>query len=254
MTGRTRDQELTNMSYPPDEHQTPPVAGPYPPAPGTYPPPGVDQPAPGPWPAGPGPAAPPPPKKSGVAKIVLIVLAVLLVLCAGGATAIWFAFKDEVTETVDASRTRLVAPDTLAGRPKRSDPQLQQAADEMVREIQATVQNETSAVGAFYGDPAQEDLVMIVGASGLMSDPKQELDEAVAGLSAQLALTDMSPVEPGPLGGEARCGDGRQESLPLGICVWADRGSVGTVVMFFSSRADVAAEFVTMRGQIQQRE
>ncbi|GIJ80838.1 hypothetical protein SAMN05443287_101401 [Micromonospora phaseoli] len=245
---------MGDQSAPQQPGGYPPPPGGYPPPPGTFPPPGVGQPPAGPWPAGMGPAGPPPKKKFGVGKIVLIVLAVLLVLCAGGATAVWFAVKDEVTETVDASRTRLVAPDTLAGRPKITDPQLQQAADDMVREIQSTVQNETSAVGAFYGDPAQEDLVMIVGASGLMSDPQQELDEAIKGLSTQLALTNMTSVDPGPLGGEASCGDGQSEDLPLGICVWADRGSVGTVVMFFSSRADAEAEFVTMRGQIQQRE
>lgn len=229
------------MSHPPDEHQNPtagaqPVPqqqpGGYPPPPGTY----------------------PPKKKFGVGKIVLIVLAVLLVLCCGGGTAIWFAVKDDVSEAVDATRTRVVAPDTLAGRPKITDPELQQAADDMVREIQTTVQNETGAVGAFYGDPADEDLVMIVGVSGLMSDPKQELDEAVAGLSTQLAVTNMTSVDPGPLGGEARCGDGSSENLPLGICVWADRGSVGIFIVFFSSRADAQAEFVTIRGQIQQRE
>ncbi|MEV2242051.1 hypothetical protein [Micromonospora sp. NPDC049891] len=281
------------MSHPPDEHQNPPAAGPYPPpgaypntgptqpqpgatpypsagaqsapqpggypaSPGTYPPPG-DLPPPGqqyatgPAPTGPGPAGPPK-KKFGVVKIVLIVFAVLLVLCVGGGTAIWFVVKDDVTEAVDATRTRMVAPDTLAGRPKITDPELQQAADDIVRDIRSTVTNETSAVGAFYGDPADEDLVMIAGASGLMSDPKQELDAAVQSLSADLDLSNMTPVDPGPLGGEARCGDGGSEGVPLGICTWADRGSVGLIVMFFSSRADAQAEFVTIRGQVQQRE
>ncbi|MBX7268303.1 hypothetical protein KIF24_21265 [Micromonospora sp. Llam7] len=220
--------------------------------PGGYPPPGGPWPG-GPWPAGPGPAAAPS-KGFGVGKIVLIVLAVLLVLCAGGATAIWFAVKDEVGEAVDATRTRMVAPDTLAGRPKITDPELQQAADDMVRNITSTVQNETSAVGAFYGDLAAEDLVMIAGASGLMADPQQELDQAITDLSAQLGLTNVAATDPGPLGGEASCGDGRSDGLPLGVCAWADRGSVGVFVIFFASRADAEAEFTTIRGQIQQRE
>ncbi|MBQ0900928.1 hypothetical protein [Micromonospora sp. U21] len=196
---------------------------------------------------------PPPAKKSKVGKIVLIVLAVVLVLCLGGAAITWFAVKDEVGEVVDATSTRVVAPATLAGRPKIDDPELQKLADDLVAEMKATVQNETSAVGAFYGDPAKQDLVMIAGTSGLMTDPKKELDTAVTGLSSELGVATMAPVEPGPLGGEARCGDGTTDGVPLGVCVWADKGSVGLVVMFFKSGAEATAEFATIRGQVEQR-
>ena len=55
----------------------------------------------------------------------------------------------------------MVAPATLAGRPKVTDPELQTAADQLVREMKSAVQNETSTVGAFYGDPTKQDLVMI---------------------------------------------------------------------------------------------
>ncbi|MFF5215008.1 hypothetical protein [Micromonospora sp. NPDC000442] len=237
-------------------------------APGTYPPPGAYPPPGQPYPTGPGLPGPglaasgpvdpgqagPPKKKFRVWMIVLIVLAVLLVLCGGGGTAIWFAVKDDVSEAVDASRTRMVAPATVAGRPKLTEPELQQAADEMLSEIRSTVSNETSAVAAFYGSPTGENLVMIAGASGLMSDPKQELDAAVQSLTAGIALRNMTSIDAGPLGGEASCGDGQTEGVPLGVCAWADRGSVGLIVLFFSSRADAQAEFVTIRGQIQQRD
>ncbi|QOC92912.1 hypothetical protein [Micromonospora craniellae] len=260
--------------YPPGGSYPPPSSGPYPPA-GSYPqaggyppPPGAGYPSPPPGagyppppPGGGYPApgqsygafpTPPPPKKSSAGKIVLIVLAVLLVLCVGGGAVVWFVVRDTVGEAVDASRTRVVAPETLAGRPKVTDPELQQLSDSMVRELKSSIQNETGAVGAFYGDPSQESLVMIVAVSGLMADPKKELDEAVQAISTELAVSNMTPVEPGPLGGEARCGDGRAD-VALGICVWSNRGSLGMIVMYFSSRADAAAEFVTIRGQIEQR-
>ncbi|GAA2187756.1 hypothetical protein [Micromonospora lupini] len=196
---------------------------------------------------------PPPAKKSNVGKIILIVLAVVLVLCLGGAAITWFAVKDEVGDVVDATKTRVVAPATLAGRAKNTDPQLQKAADQMVTEMKAEVQNETSAVGAFYGDPTKQDLIMIAAVSGVMADPKKELDEAVTGLSSELTVTNMAAVEAGPLGGDARCGDGKTDGVPLGVCVWADRGSVGLVVMYFKSAEETKAEFVTIRGQIEQR-
>lgn len=192
-------------------------------------------------------------KKSNVGKIVLIVLAVVLVLCVGGGVITWFAVRGPVGEVVDASKTRVVAPATLAGRPKVTDAQLQTAADQMVREMKSSVQNETSTVGAFYGDPAKQDLVMIAGASGLLTDPKKEMDAAISGLSAQLTVTNLAAVDPGPLGGEAQCGDGKAESVPLGICVWADKGSLGMVVMYFKSADQAKAEFVTIRGQVEQR-
>ncbi|WP_410812395.1 hypothetical protein [Micromonospora sp. 067-2] len=199
------------------------------------------------------PAGPPAPKKSKVGKIVLIVLSVVLVLCLGGVAITWFLVKDEVGDVVDATTTRLVAPTTLAGRPKISDPKLQAISDQLVTEMKASVQNETSTVGAFYGDPAKQDLIMIAGASGLMTDPKKELDDAVSGLSGQLGVATMAAVEPGPLGGEARCGDGKAEEIPLAVCVWADRGSLGMIVVYFKTSAEVKAEFVTIRGQIEQR-
>ncbi|WP_433130860.1 hypothetical protein ACQPWW_08690 [Micromonospora sp. CA-240977] len=200
------------------------------------------------------PAGPPPAKKSNVGKIVLIVLAVVLVLCLGGAAITWFAVKDDVGDVVDATKTRVVAPATLAGRPKVTDPQLQTAADDLVSQMKAEVQNETSAVGAFYGDPTKQDLIMIAAASGLMTDPKKELDDAVNGLSTELTVTNVATVGAGPLGGDAKCGDGKAAgNIPLGICVWADRGSLGMVVIYFKTAKQVEAEFVTIRGQVEQR-
>ncbi|MGI5522651.1 hypothetical protein ACQEUX_17235 [Micromonospora sp. CA-259024] len=260
------------MSQPPANPYGPPHDSPNPPQqPGGWPqqqgyPPAPQQ--PGGWPqqqgfppAQPGQpygdpsltAGPPPAKKSKAGRIVLIVLAVVLVLCLGGAAITWFAVKDDVGDVVDATKTRVVAPATLAGRPKITDPQLQTAADQLVAGMKAEVQGETSTVGAFYGDPTKQDMVMIAGVSGLLADPKKELDGAIDGLSKELTLTNMAPVEAGPLGGEARCGDGKAESVPLGICVWADKGSLGMVVMYFKSADQAKAEFTTIRGQVEQR-
>ncbi|MET8117976.1 hypothetical protein [Micromonospora sp. NPDC005189] len=198
-------------------------------------------------------AGPPPAKKSNVGKIVLIVLSVVLVLCLGGVAITWFAVKDDVGDVVDATKTRVVAPATLAGRPKNTDPQLQKAATDLVTGMKSKVQNETSTVGAFYGDPTKRDLIMIAGVSGLLGDPKKELDDAINEISTDLAVTNMAAVEGGPLGGEARCGNGTAASVPLGICAWADRGSLGMVVMYFKSAEQAKAEFTTIRGQVEQR-
>ncbi|MET7672208.1 hypothetical protein [Micromonospora luteifusca] len=260
------------MSQPPANPYGPPHDSPTPPQqPGQPGQPQQPQPQPGGWPqpqqqgfppAQPGqpygdpylPGGPPPAKKSNVGKIVLIVLAVVLVLCLGGVAITWFAVKDDVGDVVDATKTRVVAPATLAGRPKLTDPQLQSAADDLVTQMKSEVQNETSTIGAFYGDPIKRDLVMVAAVSGLMTDPKKELEDAVNGLSTELSVTNMAVAEAGPLGGDARCGDGKAAGdVPLGVCVWVDRGSLGMVVIYFKTAEQVEAEFATIRGQVEQR-
>ncbi|MEU8085428.1 hypothetical protein AB0B57_17625 [Micromonospora sp. NPDC049101] len=258
------------MSQPPATPYGPPHDSPNPPQqPGQPEQPGQPQ-QPGGWPppqqqgfppAQPGQpygapgqlTGPPPAKKSNVGKIVLIVLASLLVLCLGGAAIAWFTLKDDVGDAVEAANTRVVAPDTLAGRPKNTNPELLTAAEMMVTDLKSTAQNETSAVGGFYGDPAKQDLLMMVAASGIWADPDKELNDAETGFKTELSLTGMAPVEPGPLGGKARCGAGTTNGVPLGVCIWADRGSVGAVVMYFKSADQAKAEFTTIRGQIEQR-
>ncbi|MGW3621122.1 hypothetical protein [Micromonospora arida] len=235
--------------FPPAQSGFPPAQPGFPPAQPGFPSAQPGQPYGDPNLAG----GPPPAKKSNVGKIVLIVLAVVLVLCVGGAAITWFVVKDDVGAVVDASKTRVVAPATLAGRPKLTNPELQTAAEQAVSGMKTAAGNETSTVAAFYGDPTKQDLVMITGVSGLLSDPKKELDAYVDGLSKQLTVNKMTAVDAGPLGGEARCGDGKADTVPLGICVWADRGSLGMVVMYFKSADQAKTEFTAIRGQVEQQ-
>ncbi|RAO36411.1 hypothetical protein PSN13_02012 [Micromonospora saelicesensis] len=235
--------------WPPPQQGHPQQSGGFPPAQSGFPPAQPGQPYGDPNLAG----GPPPAKKSNVGKIVLIVLAVVLVLCVGGVAITWLVVKDDVGAVVDASKTRVVAPATLAGRPKLTNPELQTAAEQAVSGMKTAAGNETSTVAAFYGDPTKQDLVMITGVSGLLSDPKKELDAYVDGLSKQLTVNKMTAVDAGPLGGEARCGDGKADTVPLGICVWADRGSLGMVVMYFKSADQAKAEFTAIRGQVEQQ-
>ncbi len=200
------------------------------------------------------PAGPPPKKKSSVGKILLIILAVVVVLCVGGGAAVYFATKDTVKEVVGAAKTRLVEPETLGGRPKATDPQLLSAADELKTGINGVVPGATSVIGGIYGDPAKQDLVLIAGASGLLADPKKELNDAIDGMSSDLGIKELKPVDAGPLGGEAKCGDGNGGGVPLGVCVWADRGSLGIIVSYFKSAADLKPEFVAMRGEIEKKD
>ncbi|MEH1029022.1 hypothetical protein [Micromonospora profundi] len=194
----------------------------------------------------------PPPKKSNVGTIAVIALAAVLVLCLGGAAVTWFVVKDGAGDVVEASRTKVVAPDTLAGRPRYTEPDLRNVVDATLNSIRPSVQNETGAVGEFYGEPILRDFIQVAAVSGVVADPQRKLDDAVSWLP-QLALTGLTATEPGPLGGDARCGNGRTNGVPIGVCLWADEGSVGLVLMYYRSAEQVIAEFVGIRGQIEQR-
>ncbi|MGK5522160.1 hypothetical protein ACSNN9_22780 [Micromonospora sp. URMC 107] len=256
------------MSYPPANSYPPPPdgGGPYdsypPPQPGGYgppPQPGGYGPPPqaggyGPPPGGVPYGGPPVARKSSAGRIVLISLAVVLVLCLGGAAIVAFAVKDEVKETVDATRIRVVAPATLAGRPKATDPTLQAGARQLEAELNKTIPGATSTVGGFYGTPADKDLVMIAAASGLNPDPARALEDTIRGArTSDVRLGEMSSVDPGPLGGEAKCGDAKAGDVPLGVCVWSDKGSVGMVIIYFKTGQQAHAEFATIRGQVEQK-
>ncbi|MEH1058200.1 hypothetical protein V6U89_23695 [Micromonospora sp. CPCC 206171] len=200
------------------------------------------------------PSQPPAKKKSNVGKIVLISLAVVLVLCLGGAAITFFAVKDEVKETVDATKTRVVAPATLAGRAKSTEPKLLDGAKQLETELKNSLPDATSTVGGFYGSAAKKDLVMIAAASGLNTNPTKTMDDTIKGAGqSAVQLGEMKKVDAGPLGGEAKCGDAEAASVPLGVCVWSDKGSLGMIIVYFKSGDEAAAELPTMRGQIEQK-
>ncbi|MEV0807898.1 hypothetical protein [Micromonospora sp. NPDC050200] len=251
--------------YPPQPEGGAPY-GSYPPPqqPGGYPPPqqsgGYPPPQqPGAFPAQAGqpygdPGLPPAPKKSNVGKIVLISLAVVLVLCLGGGAIALFAVKDEVKDTVDATKTRVVAPATLAGRAKSTDPALLNGAKQLETELNKSLPDATSTAGAFYGTATKKNLVMIAAASGLNANPSKTLDDTIKGAGqSDVQLGEMKTVDAGPLGGEAKCGDAEAADVPLGVCVWSDKGSLGMIIIYFKSGDEAAAELATIRGQIEQK-
>ncbi|WFE39120.1 hypothetical protein [Micromonospora sp. WMMD998] len=230
---------------------------PFNPYPGTHPPPPQQQPGGYPPPQPPyggDQLGAPPKKKFGAGKILLIVLAAVLVLCLGGGLVFWLAAGDEVKDVVAATRTRVVEPTTLGGRPKVSEPQLQSLASQMKTDLSKDVPNATSTAGAFYGDPAKKDLVMIVGVSGVIADPKKEMADAITAITPELGAKEFKAVDAGPLGGDAECGDGKAQDIPVGVCVWADKGSLGMVVAYFKSATELQSEFVDLRGEVETKD
>lgn len=243
--------------------QPPPHPDPQPRYPDPQPPyPGQQAPYPGrqaPYPSG---AAlfPPPsgPHRSGLvrsARVALLAFGAALLLCLGGGTVAAFLLRDRFAALVDRSDTTLVTPETLAGRPRLTDPDTQARAEEMIAGLNQQLPGATSTVLAVYGDPTQRDLVLVGGSADTMPDPARSLEQFRNGMrDAGLPLDGVTAIEPGPLGGVAECGDADAGEVTMGICLWADRGSLGMVIMYFRTAAQAATEFVQIRGEVEKRD
>jgi hypothetical protein len=185
----------------------------------------------------------------------LIIALVLLVLCGGGGVAAYFLLGDKVGEAVQAATTRVEAPATLVGRPKITDATFTAIVDQMVDQLKNDIPEATSTAAGFYGDPAQQDMVMIAAASGRVGDPEKQMNDAFTGIgSSGLTVSGVKTVDPGPLGGHAKCGTASAQGVPIVMCVWADAGSLGVVGYYFKNNVDeIAGDFVKARGEVEKR-
>ena len=87
------------------------------------------------------------------------------------------------------------------------------------------VEEEYSAELGLYR-PDDDRVVLLSGVSGTVTDPERTLDLVFTRLTA---ISGVTPVPPGPLGGSARCGDGRSRGVRVDVCAWADRHTLGMV-------------------------
>lgn len=224
----------------------PGVYGAPPGPPGGYPPP------PGQFGGQPGPfPPPPPPKKRSVGRILAIVggsLAVVLLLCCGG--AYFFGGRDIINE----SNASLSTPETVAGLRKSTNSELAPVADSMKADMEKDT-GLSDSIAAFYEDPkARTKIVMLVGGTKLLLRPGSELDEAFKGFASEGGrITNVADVDPGNLGGVARCGNVTIEGTRLSLCGWADHGSLVLAGFFNRPVAESAALLRQIRQEILKR-
>jgi hypothetical protein len=61
-------------------------------------------------------------------------------------------------------------------------------------------------------------------------------------------------IDPGPLGGFAKCSNDKSGGVPSAFCAWTDSGSVGVLIFIGKPLDDkLKSRFVAARGQIEQR-
>jgi hypothetical protein len=255
-------------SYPQPEYAQPGYQQAGYPQPG-YPQPGYPQPG---YPSQggyPQPGYPAPKKKSRALPITLVSIALVLVVCVGGGTAIYLAGRNTAESLTDSGSSAaptpaatttaprptisIVEPKTLGGRSRLTDPAFTGTVEQLESNL-AQLPGASQTVGAIYGSPAKRNVVMVVAAKSFVGDPKEEVDEAFSGSAfGSLKLTGVASIPAGPLGGAAKCAKGADDGVPLALCAWADEGSSGLLIWYFTTLRKAKDEFAKLRGQVEQK-
>jgi hypothetical protein len=153
-------------------------------------------------------------------------------------------------EQTPAIRIALIAPDSLGGLPKSLNRGLTVHAKTTLDALKPEVGTLTSAIGwAYGGETETQDAILVSAAAGKLTNPRTSLNRY---LTTMTPLSDTHPVEPGPLGGEARCGAGDAGGERVAFCGWADQDSIGILLFLSDTFRDRSSELATLRGQLEQ--
>ncbi|MFK3981953.1 hypothetical protein ACI2K4_16445 [Micromonospora sp. NPDC050397] len=143
----------------------------------------------------------------------------------------------------------VVAPATLGGRPRIGDESTGGTGmpdDSGVPEVTATARG-------IYGNAATQDIVIVTAVASTSGTPESRLSQFISGVSQELDVHNFTEADPGPLGGLARCGDGRLNGVPVAVCVWSDAGSAGALVRVLQSSPLFRADFPALRAEVERR-
>ena len=180
----------------------------------------------------------PPKKKSRALPITLVSIAVVLVLCVGGSTAsTWPAATPPTTSPTPSTTTPPTRGSTTTeptddrpprrrrghhgrraqdpGRPPQADRPAVRGRGQAAEEGLADVPSATETVGALYGTPAKQDIVIVAAAAAPVDDPKKELDGTFLGAGiGGLKITGITDRQPGRTGRLRQVRQGRGRRCP----------------------------------------
>jgi len=138
----------------------------------------------------------------------MFVFTLLSAFCCCGCLAWAKPFYDQYPTTVAAP------PPRVAGLERLDVPTVTEPLKIKIRTERLLAENVFAEV---YADN-QRRRVTVAGATGFILDPESDL----TGELTKLKLTDVQPVDAGPLGGHLHCG---RASSGV-VCAWADHGSI----------------------------
>ncbi len=185
----------------------------------------------------------PKPKKSR--KRIWLTLGIIGVLLTAGVITAVMVLSPE-------RRTTLITPPTVAGLTLDTDPENLAQLDQMKADLLRETAHANEVVAAYYNDPGDETkYALLLGLTGDIPDPVDELTSFLAfnpGIP-----TKIYDIDPGPLGGRAKCNEEIWEGLSGVGCAWADDQSSAVIVFYNRDAASSEVLFRQMRSEIQTR-
>ncbi len=152
-----------------------------------------------------------------------------------------------------ASAVRIVEPETLNGRPKITDAEVREDLEEVAKNVKEAIPGDETVVVARYGYPQTSEQVQILAVGRATTDRDLELEGMFEPLRERgWTVSALEPVEPGPMGGVAKCADVTTPTGGMSVCAWADAHSVGSVSFYRKKPEEVKTEFVGIRSLIEQ--
>lgn len=167
-----------------------------------------------------------------------------------------FTPTPDQTASAPPLELRLSVPPTLAGLNKSTETELQRTADQAVTDVKRELDGERDAVAAFYDDPAAASKrVLFLGITADITSPVTEIDATFTSFNntSDVRVGNVADVPAGPLGGRAKCGDGRSRDITIVLCVWGDDESLGMVVFYNRARPESATLFLQIRNDASSR-
>jgi hypothetical protein len=214
-----------------------------------------------------------PPRKSRTSLWIGLGVVAVLVLCLGAVAvgAVIYTYnKDKATTTAAATPSTgtpaktatvtLTVPDSIGSRSKNTDQKLNETVDNAKQSMGSGLAGSGAGepVAAFYGSAEKKDLMMVFAlptpvSAGPMPDAQFDQMFSLMGTMFGGKAGLAQAVDPGSLGGKAKCADLQIQTTPLALCAWADAGCFGYVFWYFSTVEKVKGEFVTVRELIEHR-
>ena len=150
--------------------------------------------------------------------------------------------------------TSLSAPERTAGLTRDTSSEAEGTA-EYLRTALAAGMSLDDTMGAVYLDPADASrAVIFIGGTAVLRAPETDLDRLFELVTdEQSAVTGITEVPAGALGGVMKCGVSSAEGGQLALCGWADHGSVAIALFPGRTPTDAAELLRTMRADIQHR-
>lgn len=147
----------------------------------------------------------------------------------------------------------VVAPDTLGGRPRIGDEGSGDAGSDGGMADDSGVPGVTATAKGIYGNAATQDIVIVTAVASTSGTPESRLSQFISGVSQELDVDNFTEADAGPLGGLARCGDGKLNGVPVAVCVWSDAGSAGALVRVLQSSPLFRPNFPALRAEVERR-